>query len=110
MGSRVVKHDERQQLFNPPHPGEVLRGLYLKPLGLSVTEAARLLHVTRKTLSELLNGHIGVSPTMAVRLGLATRTTPESWLNKQVAYDLWQAKQKMKELRRKIKPLKAKAA
>lgn len=106
----MVKHDERRQLFDPPHPGEVLRGLYLRPLGLSVTEAAKLLYVTRKTLSELLNGHIGVSPTMAVRLGLATRTTPESWLNKQAAYDLWQAKQKMKELRRKIKPLKAKAA
>lgn len=102
--------DKPLEMYNPPHPGEVLRGLYLKPLGLSVTEAARLLHVTRKTLSELTNGHIGVSPTMAVRLGLATRTTPESWLNKQAAYDLWQAKQKIKALRRKIKPLRAKAA
>ena len=98
------------EMFNPPHPGEVLRELYLKPLGISVTEAARLLHVTRKTLSELLNGHIGVSPTMAVRLGLATDTTPESWLNKQVAYDLWQAKQHLKQLRRMVKPLKRKAA
>ncbi len=67
-------------IYNPPHPGEVPRELYLKPPGLSVTEAAKLFHVTRKTFSELLNGHIGVSPTMAVRLGLATSTTPESWL------------------------------
>ena len=102
--------EKPMEMFNPPHPGEVLRELYLKPLGLSVTETAKLLHVTRKTLSELLNGHIGVSPTMAVRLGLATRTTPESWLHKQAAYDLWQAKQKLKQLRRMVKPLKAKAA
>jgi addiction module HigA family antidote len=98
------------EMFNPPHPGEVLRELYLKPLGLTVTQTAKLLDVTRKNLSDLLNGHIGVSPTMAMRLSLATHTSAESWLNKQVAHDLWEAKQKVKQLRRHVKPLKSKAA
>ncbi len=86
-------------MYNPPHPGEVLNELCLQPLGLSVTRAAKALGVTRKTLSQLLNGHIGVSPTMAIRLALATDTTAESWLNMQTAYDLWQAKQKHKRLK-----------
>ncbi len=86
-------------MYNPPHPGEVLNELCLQPLGLSVTRAAKALGVTRKTLSQLLNGHIGVSPTMAIRLALATDTTAESWLNMQTAYDLWQAKQKSKRLK-----------
>ena len=86
-------------MHNPPHPGEVLNELCLQPLGLSVTRAAKALGVARKTLSQLLNGHVGVSPTMAIRLALATNTTPESWLNIQVAYDLWQVKRKAKRLR-----------
>ena len=55
--------------------------------------------ITRKTLSQLVNGHIGVSPTMAIRLALATNTTAETWLNMQGAYELWQAKQKNKGLK-----------
>ena len=86
-------------MYNPPHPGEVLNELCLQPLGLSVTRAAKALGISRKTLSQLLNGHIGVSPTMAIRLSLATDTTAESWLNMQTAYDLWQAKQKNKRLK-----------
>ena len=65
-------------MYNPPHPGEVLGALCLKPLGLSVTRAAKALGVARKTLSQLLNGHMGVSPTMAIRLAFATNTTPEA--------------------------------
>lgn len=49
-------------MHNPPHPGEVIRELYLEPLGLTITEAADALGVSRKTLSELLNGHTGISP------------------------------------------------
>ena len=86
-------------MYNPPHPGEVLKELCLQPLGLSVTRAAKALGITRKTLSQLLNGRIGVSPTMAIRLALATDTTAESWLNMQTAYDLWLAKQKNKRLK-----------
>ncbi len=86
-------------MHNPPHPGEVLSELCLQPLGLSVTRAAKALGVSRKTLSQLLNGHVGVSPTMAIRLAIATNTTPESWLNMQAAYDLWQARRKAKNLK-----------
>ena len=87
------------KMHNPPHPGEVLRTLCLEPLNLSVTEAARALGVSRKTLSAILNGRAGVSPEMAVRLSLAFDTTAESWLNQQVQYDLWQAEPMRKKLR-----------
>lgn len=82
------------RMYNPPHPGEVLRELCLEPLGLSVTDAAIALGVARKTLSAILNGHSGISPEMAIRLGKAFDTTPESWLNQQVQYDLWEAVQR----------------
>ncbi len=75
-------------MHNPPHPGEVLRALCLAPLGVSVTQAARALGVSRKTLSSILNGRAGISPEMAVRLSIAFNTTAESWLRQQVQYDL----------------------
>jgi addiction module HigA family antidote len=91
-------------MHNPPHPGEVIRELCIKPLGVSVTEAAKALGVSRKALSELLNGHTGISPEMAVRLSIAFDTTPESWLTQQMRYDIWQLKQSRKRL--KVKHLK----
>ena len=87
------------QMHNPPHPGEIIRELCLIPLGLSVTAAAKALGVTRKTLSELLNGKSGISPEMAIRLSLAFKTTPESWLSQQMQYDLWKARSKLKKLK-----------
>ncbi len=87
------------KMHNPPHPGEVIRELCLEPLGLSVTEAADGLGVSRKTLSAILNGRAGVSPEMALRLSIAFDTTPESWLNQQMQYDLWMARKKSKRLR-----------
>ena len=78
-------------MHNPPHPGEILRGLCLEPLNLSVTDAAAALGVSRKTLSAILNGRAGISPEMAVRLSIAFKTSAESWLNQQVQYDLWRA-------------------
>ena len=86
-------------MHNPPHPGEILRSLCLEPLGLSVTDAAKGLGVSRKTLSSVLNGRAGVSPEMAVRLSIAFNTSAESWLNQQVQYDLWQAEKRRKSLR-----------
>ncbi len=77
----------------PTHPGEVLREDVLKPLGLTVTEASKRLGVTRKTLSLLLNCKSAMSPGMAIRVGKATGTTPESWLYMQAKLDLWFAKQ-----------------
>jgi len=92
-------------MHDPPHPGEVIRDLCLEPLGISVTAAARSLGVTRKALSELLNGRSGVSPSMALRLGIAFDTSAESWLNLQQQYDLYRAR-KNPALRR-VKRLKA---
>ncbi|MBI3058469.1 MAG: HigA family addiction module antidote protein [Deltaproteobacteria bacterium] len=86
-------------MHNPPHPGEVLRKLCLEPLSLSVTEAAKALGVSRKTLSSILNGRAGISPEMAVRLSMAFNTTAESWLNQQTQYDLWQAERRRGKLR-----------
>lgn len=79
------------QMNNPPHPGEVLRELCLEPMGLSVTEAAEALGVSRKTLSTIINGRAGISPEMAIRLSKAFDTSPESWLNQQQQFDLWHA-------------------
>jgi antitoxin HigA-1 len=89
-------------LHNPPHPGEFIREVCLKPLGLSVTKASEYLGVNRKSLSELLNGKTGISPKMALRLSIAFNTTPESWLNQQMKYELWQAKQ---DLNLKVQPI-----
>ena len=86
------------KMHNPPHPGEVIKELCLEPLNLSVTEAAKALGVSRKTLSALLNGRAGVSPEMAIRLSIAFDTSAESWLVQQSQYDLWHAEQRRSEL------------
>lgn len=87
------------RMHNPPHPGEILKSLCLEPLGLSVTDAAEALGVSRKTLSSILNGRAGISPEMAIRLSIAFDTTAESWLNQQTQFDLWHAEQSRKRLR-----------
>lgn len=87
------------KMHTPPHPGEVLRELCLEPLGLSVSEAAKALGISRKTLSSILNGRAGISPEMAVRLSIAFDTSAESWLNQQTQYDLWLAEKRRKSLR-----------
>jgi antitoxin HigA-1 len=86
------------KMHNPPHPGEVLRELCLNPLNLTVTEAARALGVSRKTLSSILNGRAGISAEMAVRLSMAFHGSAESWLNQQLQYDLWHAEKSRKRL------------
>ena len=85
-------------MHNPPHPGEVIKELCIDPLGLSVTDAAKALGISRKTLSNILNGHAGISPEMAVRLSIAFNTTSESWLNQQLQYDLWFVEKERKKL------------
>jgi addiction module HigA family antidote len=81
------------QRRKPTHPGEVLLEDVIKPLGITITEAAQYLGISRKTLSELIHGKCGLSPEMAVRIGKATNTSPESWLAMQTKLDLWQAMQ-----------------
>lgn len=92
-------------MHKPPHPGDVIRKLCIEPLGITITEAAKALGVSRKAISELLNGHTGISPEMAVRLSIAFDTTPESWLTQQMQYDLWRLRQSRKKIR--VKHLKA---
>ncbi len=82
----------------PPHPGEVIRELCIEPAGLTVTAAAGVLGVSRKALSELLNGHSGISPEMPVRLSKAFGGSIESWLTQQMQYDLAQVQKKAGEI------------
>ena len=86
------------QMYNPPHPGETLLELYIKPLDLTITETADALGVARRTLSELVNGHRSVSTEMAERLAIAFGGEAITWLNQQVLYDLWIQKKKRKKL------------
>ena len=72
----------------PPHPGRIVRQECIEALGLTVTAAAKGLGVTRKALSELVNGKSGISPEMAVRLSKAFGSSPELWLGLQMDYDL----------------------
>ena len=84
---------------NPVHPGRIVRHDCLEPLGLSVTEGAKVLGVTRQTLTKIVNGKSGISPEMAIRLTKAFGSTPEMWLRMQVAYDLaaaWKDESKIK--------------
>nr|WP_294545276.1 HigA family addiction module antitoxin [uncultured Rhodopila sp.] len=81
------------EMHNPAHPGEIIREDCLAPLGLTVTDAAKGLGVTRKALSDLLNGHSGVSPEMSIRLEKAGWSTADHWLRMQMQYDLWHARQ-----------------
>ena len=80
-------------MHDPPHPGGIVRRQCLEPLGLSVTEAAEGLGVTRQALSDLLNGKAGISVEMAIRLAKAFGSSPETWLGMQMAHDLWQARE-----------------
>jgi antitoxin HigA-1 len=93
------------RMFNPPHPGEILREEVIKPLDVSVTEAARRLGVSRVALSRVLNEKAGISTEMAVRLGKALDSDAELWLRMQAAYDLWQAERRLRAA--KVEPLKA---
>jgi len=79
----------------PKHPGTMIKSLCLKPLGLSVSQAAKLLKVSRPTLSKVVNGRLNISPEMAVRLSIVFNTSEELWINLQAGYDLWKA-QKVK--------------
>ena len=84
---------------DPPHPGEIVRCECLEPLGVTVTRAAQGLGVTRQALSDLVNEKAGVSVEMAHRLSQAFGSTPETWLRMQMAYDLWQTRERAKEVK-----------
>lgn len=81
-------------MINPPHPGQSIRVGCLQPAGLSVTEAAKMLGVTRQSLNNVINGKTGISADMAIRLSNTFGSTAETWLRMQMAYDLAQARQR----------------
>jgi addiction module HigA family antidote len=92
------------KMHNPPHPGEILRQMYLTPLSLTVTAAAAGLGVSRKALSQLLNGHTDISRDMAIRLAKAfPNTNIRFWLDLQLQYDAWQAEQRAASI--KVRPV-----
>jgi len=97
----IIKWQKEQmmEMFNPPHPGEIIREDCLVPLELSVTDAAKGLGVTRKALSDVLNGHSCISPLMSIRLEKAGWMTADHWLRLQLQYDLWHAKRRAKKLK-----------
>jgi len=92
------------RMHSPPHPGEILQDTVLrKDGGLSVTEFAKRLNVSRVALSRVVNGHAAISAELAIRLAAALGGSAESWLRMQVSYDLWQAQKKR---RPKITPIR----
>ena len=84
-------------MSQPPHPGRSIRENCLDPLGLNVTEAAKVLGVARPTLSRILNGHAAISPEMAIRLEKAGWSNAEFWLRRQVTYDLVRARDRRQD-------------
>jgi len=87
------------QMFNPAHPGEILKELVIESLGITITNAAEHLGVSRKTLSKILNGNAAISPEMAVRLELVfSKPNADHWLRVQNAYDLWQTRMEKEKL------------
>ena len=86
------------RMHNPPHPGEILKDGVFTDTGLSITDAAKQLGITRAALSRVLNGKAAISPEMALRLedwlGVENGGRADIWLSHQSSYDLWQARQK----------------
>jgi antitoxin HigA-1 len=96
------------RMHNPPHPGEILQDTVLREDGgITVTEFAKRLGVSRVALSRVINGKAAVSAELAIRLAAALRGSAESWLRMQLMYDLWHAQKKR---RPKIEPINARIA
>jgi antitoxin HigA-1 len=90
-------------MHGPPHPGTILRELYMKPLRISIVAAAEALGVTSKHISGIVNGRARVTADMAIRLAVAFETEPQIWINLQAQHDLWVASQKKPP---NVKPLR----
>ena len=93
-------------MYNPPHPGEIIRDILINGANFSIIDAANLLGVTKFSISKLINCHTGISPEMAVRLSIALNTSSDMWINLQKNYELWQAEKNRKKLSRKVSQLK----
>lgn len=99
--------EKTSRMHDPAHPGEILREMYLNPLGITVTQAAQALRVSRKHVSAIVNGRSPVTPDMALRLASVFATEPELWVNMQAQHDLWSVR---KKARPKVRRLVKKAA
>lgn len=86
-------------MHNPPHPGETVRELCIEAVGLTVTDAAKVLGVSRQALNNLVNKHTSVSPEMAIRLEKAFGSNAETWLRLQMNYDIWQARKNASKIK-----------
>lgn len=89
-------------MHNPPHPGEVLHDLWMEPLGLTITKTAGILNVSRKTVSQIVNGKSSITPDMAMRIAIAFNSRAGLWLDMQAGYDAWQAEKVRKDLEREV--------
>ncbi len=85
-------------MYNPPHPGKIIKGLWLEPMNKSITEVAAAMGISRNTLSNIINGKASITPEIAVRLSITLGSSAESWMGHQVAFDLWQVEQRKTEL------------
>jgi antitoxin HigA-1 len=86
-------------MYNPAHPGEILKELLIEPIGITITDVSEHLNVSRKTLSKVLNGRGAITPEMALRLELAfKKPSADHWLRLQNAYDLWEARKNTSSL------------
>lgn len=82
-------------MYNPPHPGEFIKEVYLDALDISYRKVAEMLNVSPSTLNRILNGQSSISPEMSLRLSKTLGRSPESWLNMQNNYNLWRARKKI---------------
>lgn len=103
----MTKKNYRREgrMHNPPHPGAVLKTLYLAPTKTSATAFAGMLGVDRKTVSRIINGRCGITADMALRIGKLLGNTPDMWLGMQIDHDLWRAEQASKAALRAIRPM-----
>ncbi|HLC15575.1 MAG TPA: HigA family addiction module antitoxin [Thermodesulfovibrionia bacterium] len=93
------------EMYDPPHPGEILKGLWLDPMGISINDAAKALGISRNTLSKVINGKGRITPEIALRLSVVFQTSAESWMGHQVTYDLWHTKKQLNYLKAHPRPL-----
>ncbi|MFA6102101.1 MAG: HigA family addiction module antitoxin [Victivallaceae bacterium] len=103
MSEKVLNVTRRSRC--PSHPGGILKRLYLKEWNITVSEFSERIGVSRKAISAIVNEHKSVTPEMAMRLSMATKTTPQLWLNLQANYDLWHLAHEKQEVFSRIKPL-----
>lgn len=98
----TIEQEPVGKMYNPPHPGVVLQGLWLEPLGLTITRTAEILNVSRKTVSNIVNAKIPLSGDMALRISIAFKIDIDILLGMQATYDAWHAEQHRPELEREV--------